>query len=185
MSYNIPDYDTDKFSFGPGILYMGVEGTTPLVDVGAVKEDGAEFSVERKSIQVKQGSPKSLIAEYVNEEEVKVKITGIEWNLDNLAYILGAGTTGGIGGVTETFEFGGSMTKNKRALRFVHRMPDGSTIDIHVFKAQGSGKIVIPFKGDDMHEFPFEFAALEGVTNFEGGALAAGKKLFKIIRTKA
>lgn len=184
MAYNVPVYDTDRISFGPGILYMGAPGTTPLVDVGAIKE-GGEFSVERKSLQVKQGSPKTLIAEYVQEEEVKIKVSGIEWNLDNLAYILGAGTTAGIGGVTETFEFGGAMTKNNRALRFVHRTPSGATIDIHIFKGQGAGKIAIPFNDADPHEFPYEFTALEGTTDFTGQALAAGKKLFKIIRTKA
>lgn len=184
MAYNVPDYDSTKFSFGPGILYMGAPGTTPLVDIGAVKGN-AEFSIERMILKVEQGSPKSLVAQYANKEEVKIKVTGIEWDLDNLAYILGAGTTGGIGGAVETFEFGGAMTMNNRALRYLHRTPDGSTIDIHIFKAQGSGKIAIPFNEDDTHEFPYEFQALEGTTNFEGAALAAGKKLYKIIRTKA
>jgi hypothetical protein len=184
MAYNVPNYDTKRFSFGPGVLYMGAPGTTPLVDIGAVKGN-AEFSVERTLLKVEQGSPKSLVQEYVTKEEVKLKVTGIEWNFDNLSYLLGAGATTGIGGVTETFEFGGAMTVNNRALRFVHRTPDGSTIDIHVFAAQGAGKIAIPFNEDNMHEFPFEFQALEGTTDFTGQALAASKKLFKITRTKA
>jgi len=184
MSYNVPNYDTSRFSFGPGVLYMGAPGSTPLVEVGAIKGN-AELSVERKTLDVKQGSPQTLIQQYAIEESVGVKITGIEWNLDNLAYVLGAGLTTGIGSYQEKFEFGGAMTVNNRALRFVHRMPDGSTIDIHVFKAQGAGKITIPFNETDTHEFPYEFKALEGTTDFEGSALAANKKLFKIIKTKA
>lgn len=184
MAYNVPTYDTTRFSFGPGILYMGAPGTTPLVDIGAVKGN-AEFSVERTILKVEQGSPKSLIAQYVTKEEVKMKVNGIEWNLDNLAYILGAGTTTGIGSYQEKLEFGGNMSMTNRALRFIHRTPDGSTIDIHIFNAQGSGKIAIPFNEDDTHEFPFEFQALEGTSDFENAALAASKKLFKIIRTKA
>jgi hypothetical protein len=163
---------------------MGAPGTTPLVDIGAVKGN-AEFSVERTILKVEQGSPKSLIAQYVTKEEVKMKVNGIEWNLDNLAYILGAGTTTGIGSYQEKLEFGGNMSMTNRALRFIHRTPDGSTIDIHIFNAQGSGKIAIPFNEDDTHEFPFEFQALEGTSDFENAALAASKKLFKIIRTKA
>jgi hypothetical protein len=114
-----------------------------------------------------------------------LKVTGIEWNFDNLSYLLGAGATTGIGSYQEKFEFGGAMTVNNRALRFVHRTPDGSTVDVHIFKAQGSGKIAITFNEADMHEFPFEFSALEGTTDFEAAALAANKKMFKIIRTKA
>jgi len=182
MAYNVPTYDTTRFSFGPGILYMGVPGATPLVDVGQVK-GSSEFSVERTILQVESGSPKSLIAQYVTKEQVKLKVTGIEWDLDNIAYVLGAGTTG-LTGANETLEFGGNMSMTNRALRFVHRAPDGSTIDLHIFNAQGQGKIAISFKEDDVHEFPFEFQALEGTSDFGNAALAANKKLFKIIRTK-
>jgi len=182
MAYNNPSYDTTRFSFGPGILYIGVPGTTPLVDVGAVKGN-AEFSVERSILKVEQGSPKVLVNQYVTKEEARMKVTGIEWDFDNIAYALGAGTTG-ITGPVETFEFGGNMSMTNRAVRYVHIAPDGSTIDIQIFNAQGSGKIAIPFNAEDTHEFPFEFQALEGTSNFSNVALAAGKKLFKIIRTK-
>ena len=29
MPYNVPTYDTDRFSFGPGVLYLGATGSTP------------------------------------------------------------------------------------------------------------------------------------------------------------
>jgi hypothetical protein len=183
MPYNVPTYDTSRFSFGPGILYMGAPGSTPLVEVGAVKGN-AELTVDRKILEVKQGSPQTLIQQYAIEESMVLKVTGIEWNFDNLAYALGAGVTAGIGGLTETFEFGGDMTVNNRALRFVHRTPDGSTVDLHVFKAQGAGKISVNFKESDTHEFPFEFHALIGTTDFTNQALASNKKLFKITRIK-
>lgn len=183
MAYNVPTYDTTRFSFGPGIIYMGAEGSTPLVEVGAIKGN-PEISIERKNLEVKQGSPQTLIQQFAIEESLILKVTGIEWNFNNLAYALGAGTTGGIGSYKETFEFGGSMSVNNRALRLVHRTPDGGTIDLHIFKAQGSSKITIPFNTEDTHEFPFEFHGLEGTTDFEGSVLAASKKLFKVIRTK-
>ncbi|MBI4708247.1 MAG: hypothetical protein HY761_10055 [Candidatus Omnitrophica bacterium] len=183
MAYNVPTYDTTRFSFGPGVLYMGAPGTTPLIEVGAVKGN-PEFSIERTLLEVFQGSPKSKVAQYATKEVAILKVSGIEWNFDNLAYALGAGVTG-INGTVETFEFGGDMSVTNRALRFVHRTPDGSTIDLHLFKAEGSGKIAVAFNEEDTHEFPFEFHTLEGTTDFAGSALAANKKHFKIIRTKA
>lgn len=183
MAYNVPTYKTQNFSFGPGVLYMGAQGTTPLVEVGQTKGD-ATLSFERARLEVKAGSPQVKIAQYANEETVSFKVSGIEWNFDNLAYALGAGVTSASGAV-ETLEFGGDMEVNNRAMRFVHRTPDGSTIDIQFFKVEGSGKIDMSLKETDMHEFPYEFMALEGTTDFTGQALAAKKKLVKIIKTKA
>ena len=184
MAYNVPSYDTKKFSFGPGILYLGAPGTTPTIDVGAVKGN-VEISVDRTNLAVYQGSPQSKVEQYVTKEEVVIKVTGIEWDLDNLAYALGAGVTAGIGGADETLEFGGQMTVTNRALRFVHRTPDGSTIDIHFFKVESAGKFTLTLNETEMHEFPYEFHTLEGTTDFAGSALAANKKHFKIIRSVA
>jgi len=179
---NIPSYDTSRFSFGPGILYMGVPGETPVLDIGAIK-GGAEFTVERKKLEVKQGSPKTLVKQYVIEETLSIKCTGLEWNLNNLAYCMGAGQTM-LGGFSETLEFGGDMTISERALKFVHIMPDGSTIEIDVWKVQSSGKIPINFNDADMHEFPYEFNALVGTSNFANQVPGTTSKLFKIIRVK-
>lgn len=184
MAYNVPAYDTKKFSFGPGILYLGTPGSTPLIDVGAVKGN-VEIGVERTVLPVYQGSPQSKVEQYVTKEEVTIKVTGIEWNLDGLVYALGAGVTTGIGSYQEKLEFGGQMTIANRALRFLHRTPDGSTIDIHFFKVESAGKFSFTLNETDMHEFPYEFHTLEGSTDFEGGALASNKKHFKIIRTVA
>jgi hypothetical protein len=182
MAYNVPSYETDRFAFGPGILYMGAPGATPLIDVGAVKGD-AEFSIQRTRLEVKQGSPQTLVKSYTIDEKVTLKVTGIEWNFDNLVYAMGAGNTS-VSGADEILEFGGDPDTNSRALRYVHIAPDGSTIDIHIFDAEGAGDLAIAFKETDMHEFPFEFTALEGSVDFEGAALADTKKQFKIIRTK-
>lgn len=181
MAVNVPSYETGRFSFGPGILYMGVAGATPTVDIGAVKGD-AELSIERVRLEMKQGSPQSLIKSYAVEENVSLKVTGVEWNMDNLAYTLGAGITG-LSGADETFEFGGDQDTNSRALRYVHIQPDGSTVDIHIFNGEGAGELAIALKETDFHEFPMEFNALEGTVDFENVALEASKKKIKIIRT--
>lgn len=181
MSYNVPTYNTSRFSFGPGIVYIGLPGTTPLTEIGAVKGD-AELLIQRVALEVKAGSPQSLIKSYAVEENVGLKFTGIEWNLNNLAFALGAGATSLVG-AAEVFKFGGDIDKTSYAVRFVHRTPDGGTIDIHLFDGEGAADLAIALKETDIHEFPFEFKALEGQTDFEGSALASNEKKIKIVRT--
>lgn len=183
MSYNVPVYEVDRFSFGPGILYMGAPGSTPTLDVGAVKGD-YELGFNLSKLEVKAGSPMSIIKTYTIEEEIKLKGTLLEWDMNNLAYILGAGVTSA-SGANEIIEFGGDMDTNNRALRFVHRTPDGGTIDIQIFKAEGVGNLALALKESEMHEFPFEFNILEATVDFSNAALADKKKKIKIIRTKA
>lgn len=183
MAYNVPSYDTNRFSFGPGVLYMGAPGSTPTVDVGAVRGD-AEILIQRESLEMYQGSPQSLVKKYAVKETVNLKVTGVEWNLDNVAYVLGAGVTS-VNGADEILEFGGDIDHTSRALRFVHRTPSGGTIDLHIFDAEGVGEMAVAMKENDFHEFPMEFNSLEGTTDFEGSALADNKKKFKIIRTRA
>lgn len=55
MGYNVPTVTKDNFSFGPGVLFAGVDcGTCPMVDIGAVRS-GAELAVTREKITVEQG----------------------------------------------------------------------------------------------------------------------------------
>lgn len=182
MSYNVPSYNTSRFSFGTGVLYIGTVGTTPLIDVGAVKGD-AELNIKRTALDVMQGSPQSLVKKYAIQEDVSLKVTGIEWNLSNIMRVLSAGVTTD-SGANETLEFGGDGDTDQYAVRYVHRQPDGSTIDIQLFTAFGKGELAIAFKEKEMHEFPLEFQAVEGTVNFSNQALADGKKKFKIVRTK-
>lgn len=183
MSYNVPSYTASRFTFGPGILYMGAPGSTPLIDIGAVKGD-ASLEIQRTMLEVRQGTPQSIVQKYAVEESVTLKLSGIEWNLTTLAYMLGAGVTSS-SGAQEIMDFGGDMSVNNRALRYLHLQPDGSTIDIQFFKAEGAGKITVAIKEKDMHEFPYEFTALEGSVDFQNASLASNKKKFRIIRTQA
>lgn len=183
MAYNLPSYNTARVTFGPGILYLGAAGTTPLVDVGAVKGD-AELSVKRSTLELKQGSPQTLIKKYAIEESVILKVTGVEWNWNNIAYVLGAGVTAQ-SGAAEVLDFGGDMAFTQRAVRFLHIAPDGSTIDIHLFLAEGAGELAIALKEQSFHEFPLQFQAVESSVDFQNASTATNKKKFRIIRTKA
>lgn len=183
MAYNLPAYSTKRFSFGPGILYIGAAGTTPLLDVGAVKGD-AKFDIKRTLLDIYQGSPQTLVQRYAIKEDVMLSVTGIEWNLSNLSYALGAGVTTQ-SGATEQMDFGGDMSMSARAVRYLHIQPDGSTIDIQLFSANGKGEVNIAIKEKDTHEISYEFSCLEGTVDFQNASLATNKKKFRILRTQA
>jgi hypothetical protein len=138
----------------------------------------------RSKLEVKQGSPQTRVKTYTQEEDVQLKGVIIEWNVNTLAYLLGAGVTSAPG-ADEVFEFGGDPDTSNRALRFVHRTPEGGTVDIHIFDAEPSGSMALQFKETELHEFPFEFNVLEGSVDFTNTTLADKKKMIKIVHTKA
>ncbi len=175
MAYNVPTYETDKFSFGPARLYAAAIGITPTICIGGVRSAGS-FVITRTMLDVMQGSPATLVKRYVTAESGILTMTGIEWDFSNFANVLGAGTTS-----DTTFEFGGSMSVRDLALRVVHVNPVGHTFTLDIWLANGQGTLTIPF-GDDIHEFEYAFAALMTATNWAGVALTAGKQLFKILK---
>jgi len=174
---NVPEYSTKRLSFGPGVLYLGAAGATPSQDIGAVKT-GAVLTITRDKLEVKQGSPAQLIQQWVISESVKLEVHGMEWNLENLKYAIGAGiiktVTGG-----KTLELGGTMSIEECALEFVHQMPAGGTVIVDIWKAQAGGEIAITF-GDDPHEFPYVFMGLNATTDWAGNPLESGARLCKI-----
>ena len=180
---NVPSYTTDRFSFGPGIIYLGPVGATPTIDIGAVKGD-MELVISRTALEVEQGSPQTLVKQYVIEERVSLKATKIEWNADNLPYFIGAGVTTAAAGAVDTYHFGGDVNIAERAVRLLHIMPNGATVDIHLYRTQAVGDVSIAIKETDIHEFPFEFRCLESSTDFTGAATLTNRKLFRIVHTR-
>jgi hypothetical protein len=180
---NVPAYDADNISLGPGILYIGVVGTTPNVDVGAIAEDGMEMTVSREYLEVFQGNPKVLIKQFVTGETVEVVMNTIEWNLLNLPRALGAGFTTSSAS-QDTFSFGADPDTNELSVHIEHALPSGHTISIYIWRAQPSGEWTMNMAQDTLHQFPFSFKALQATTTWDGTALAAGRQLFKIVRFK-
>lgn len=162
MGFNVPDLEQDNFSFGPGILYLGLCGCeyVPRIDVGAVRS-GAELAVVREKIVVEQGSPYQRITDYVIRETVTLTVTGIEWDFENLKAALGAGLLSREEGVYRRFRFGGDMGVCHIPLMFVHHTAEGDDLYIKFWCAMGNGEITITF-GDDLHEFPYSFTAIQG-----------------------
>jgi len=97
-----------------------------------------------------------------------------EWNLDNLRYALGAGVT-----TATSLSIGGDINIAECALKFVHQMPSGGTVTIKIWKAQGAGEVTLTF-GDDPHEIPYTFVALDSTTDWSGSSLSSGERLCRI-----
>lgn len=188
---NLPAYQTNNFSFGPGVLSLvaitnGVGNTieADLVDVGGVRSGGS-FAVNRTRLEVQQGSPQALAIQYVTAESAELTVNGIEWDLDNLRLAFGAGEM--TVGPPIDLQFGGDLNIVQAAVMFVHVMPSGSTITIRLWSAQGSGEVSVTF-GDDIHEIPYAFRALDSNNEWSisgatiGTTLTSGKRLFKITK---
>ena len=189
MPYNLPSYDTNRLSIGPGVIYLGPAGTTPTVDVGAV-ESGATLTTTRTKEEVFQGFPKTLIAQFATQETAVLKISGIEWNTNNFLYALGAGITSSATN-TEILDFGGQISFTNVALKLVHQTPYGWTVNVLIWNAQGDGTVEMNFS-DTHHKMPYTFNAMvpwnnttKLCTGWAGNTLVEGKQLFKVIIEKA
>ena len=189
MPYNLPQFDTNRFSIGPCVIYLGAAGSTPTIDVGAV-ESGATLTTTRAKEEIFQGFPKTLVAQFATQETAVLKLSGIEWNVNNLMYALGAGTTT-VSASQEVLEFGGQISFTQVSLKLVHQTPNGWTVNIMIWQAQGDGALEMNF-GDTHHKMPYTFNAMVPWNNtarackgWDGGTLAAGKQMFKIVVEKA
>ena len=158
---NIPNYDVQNISFGPGILYIAEYDSTndkpilPDTDVGAVKS-GSELRVNRDILDVTVGSPLTTIRSFSRSENVELTVTSIEWSFNNLQRALGSGV---IDVATGTFRFGGSTSLTSYSVKFAHETPDGDQWIIKLWKANPVGEITVTF-GEDVHEFNMTWRAL-------------------------
>jgi len=181
---NVPSYTLNNITLGPGILYLGVAGTTPSRDVGAISEDGMTFNVTRTFLEVFQGQPKTLIKTFPTEETVELTCNTIEWNLNNLPLALGAGATSS-SATQDVFSFGGDPDNDQVAVHVQHALPSGHTISIYMWSAQPSGEWSMDMKQDTLHTFPYSFKAIESTVDWGGTALPVGQRLFRIVRFKS
>ena len=177
--YNNPSGNASQITVGPGILLVGPAGATPTTDMGYIK-GGITINIERAQTEIRQGSPQTIIAALVNKEDVMIEFKGIQWNLDNIAFMLGDGATTFVN-PTDTLKFGGRPTTNAKAFMFQHRMADGSTLFVDLWKCIPDGSMAIAVNEDDTHELPFKFKAMyAGTTDWAGAALADGTNLCRI-----
>jgi hypothetical protein len=172
LAYNIPSYDVNNFSFGPGILYIGVTGATPTTDVGA--STGGVLRVTRTILPVDQGTPKMRVHNLCSQELVELEFTSIEWDVLKMAMLLGAGETASASNV-DSIDLGGDFNYGKWAVHYQHRMPAGYTLNIYLWEAIGSGETENTF-GDALHEMGYKFQAVRATTDWNSASIAEKKQ---------
>jgi hypothetical protein len=153
------------------------------VDIGAIAEDGMTFTVSREYLEVFQGSPKTLIKQFVTQENAELVANAIEWNLLNLPLALGAGVTSSSAS-QDTLAYGGDPATKEIAVKIQHTLPSGHTVSIFIWKAQASGEWELNLAQDQIQSFPYSFKALIATQSWDGVALASNQNLFKIVRQK-
>lgn len=176
MAFNVSSTgNVQEVSFGPGNLFVGAVGATPTVDIGYVRE-GAQMTFSRTPLDLKQGMPMTLIKRWIVEEQMIFNINSLQPSIDNLKKSLGAGrqTSGALG-------VGGSMNIDEWAVMYRHVTQSGHTIFIDIYRATREGDFSWTF-GNDFHEVPMSFRAMETSTNWAGTSLNDDEKLFRIRR---
>ncbi len=181
MAFNVPSFNRRLFSFGPAIVRIGAVGTTPLTDVGGVRDP--MYTVTREQLQVTQGSPEVVVEQWTVKEDLRIEFRGIEWNFARMAECLGAGEVTTVG-LTSTMDFGGDPATRSFAMMLEHRQPDGSTITMSIWEVKGDATMSVTF-GRETHEFPYAFNALSGASNFVGAITPVRGKLYRIQRHAA
>lgn len=177
--YNNPAGNASQMTIGPGILLVGPVGATPSVDMGYIK-GGLTLTIDRAQTEIRQGSPQTIISAMVNKEDVMIEFNGLQWNLDNLLFMLGDGATS-VSNPTDILKFGGRPNVNAKAFMFQHRMADGSTLFVDFWKCIPDGAMAIAINEDDNHELPFKFKAIyAGTTDWAGAALPDGQALARV-----
>jgi hypothetical protein len=187
MAWNLPVYDTDNFTFGPAVIYIGAVGTTPTVDIGGVRGN-TEVTVSKEILEIKQGSSQVVVKQYVIGQGARLSFSSIEamGKLAILKYAFGSGVYAGTPGETvETLGYGGSVNLDEQAIMVRHVLPNGATLDWCFWRTQGKADTSAPFNEVGETVVPMEFEVLDGLTDFTGTAIANSslERLFRIIKT--
>ena len=177
--YNNPSGNAGQITVGPGQLLIGAVGSTPATDMGYVK-GGMTLTIDRVKTEIRQGSPQTIISALVNQEDVMIEFKGIQWNLDNLLFMLGDGATSATN-PNDFLKFGGRPNITNKAFIFQHRMADGSTLFVDMWKCIPDGALSVAINEDDTHEVSYKFKAIyAGTTDWAGATLADGQALARI-----
>ena len=181
MPLNIPTGTTSDISFGPAILFLGIAGVTPTVDVGYISEDGVTLEISNETKDIVQGNPKLIEYTFSQTQGVMVSVSSIEWDFTNFMRAIGAGVTTSGAGV-DTYSYGGDPLVTTVALHIQHQMAvSGNTLNAYVWKAVAEAGYSIAM-GADEHTFEYKWKAQRSTTDWNAVALPSNEQLVKLER---
>lgn len=181
MPVNQPTVTTNRISFGPAVVFLGVMGATPTTDLGAIRtDDGVTLEITSEKRDIMQGNPKLVEYTFVQAQGAMLKFAGIEWDITGSLYrALGSGTTSSSGGNARMF-WGGDPLVSQCAIHVRHLMPiSGNTMNIYAWKCVSDTPPKLMF-GHDEHSFDMAFKLQRAATDWNGTALAYNQQLFQV-----
>ena len=169
MPINLPQYDVQRLSIGPGVIYFGAAGVTPTVDFGAIH--GADLKVTIEMTKFLVGMPAVPSWYRFKSVEVALTIKGLEWNLYKIKQAIGgwylSQTQGNL--YTETL-YGNFEFADPLSIRIVHATPSGATLTVDIYQAMPGGADQFSFQ-QNLHEMPYTFHAVSSQYDWGGNAL--------------
>ncbi len=169
MPYNLPQFDTRKFSIGPSVVYIGAAGQTPTIDLGAVT--AVEIKATYEMNKFFQNIPATATAYRFKSVETAVTFKGLEWDLSKIRRVMGGYYVETlIGGHTIQELYGNFEYADPVSLKVVHETPNGIVITIDVYNAYPGGNDGFHFT-HALHEHSYTFHAAASATDFAGNAL--------------
>jgi len=183
MGRNVPSGAAKDVSFGPARMFLGPVGTTPTTDVGYIAEGGIQYEVIQENAEIRQGNPSEIEFTFVKSQDVKMKLTSIEWDYFMLAQVLGAAVTSSDVS-TDVLSWGGQPVITEVAIHIQHYMAQsGNTLNVYGWRMAPDGGFSHQF-GNDPHSREHNFKACRASTNWAGATLAVGEELIKVVRQK-
>jgi len=172
-------FDQKNIFQGPAVVYLGPSGTTPS-SIGGVAEISLDVGLE--ILQVEQGFPRTLMAQFVKRKTVKVSFKSLETGDYSLwRYALASATysTSGTGGFIHNVDFGEQNTMDSVAIQLKIINCDGFTEDMYLWKCMGGSEgIKRDFADEDVHGPTYTFNVLRSTLDWGGTALATSKAFF-------
>lgn len=168
-------------SFGPAVVYLGASGTTPTADVGSIGEDGVEIELASTIFDVMQGNPSNVVQRFISEQNAFMRFSSIEWNVNQIAYTLGTGSTT-ISGSSEKVQFGGDPCPTNVAIYLQHRKACvAHTVYVRFWTASPeTGSFSVKFTKDAVQAHAHAFKAIRSTTNWAGSSLATNAQLMEL-----
>jgi hypothetical protein len=169
MPINLPNFDVQRLSIGPAVIYFGAAGTTPTTDFGAVRDSTLKIAIETTKFLV--GMPAVPSWYRFKSVEVTLTVKGLEWNLDKIRHAIGGYYLDVTQGSLNTQTLYGSFEfVDPLSLRLVHLTPYGATITIDIYQALPGGSDQFAFNYN-VHEIPYNFHAVSTMYDWGGNAL--------------
>jgi len=175
-------FDQKNIFQGPAVVKLDastISGGSPS-EIGGVAEVSLDVGLE--ILQVEQGFPRTLMAQFVKRKTVKVSFKSLETGDYSLwRYALAAATysTTGTGGFIHNVDFGEQNTMTACRIQLIIINCDGFTEEMNLWKCMGGSEgIKRDFADEDVHGPTYTFNVLRCTQDWWGSALATSKAFF-------